>query len=83
MDIAFQALFLTTGSGNFCCEDPRSLINMSKEVPSKGSGAATDEAEIAAPQAVEKPAAPGLPPDGGLRAWLQVVGGFFFVFNTW
>lgn len=26
---------------------------------------------------------PGPPPDGGLVAWLQVVGGFFLNFNTW
>lgn len=23
------------------------------------------------------------PPDGGLKAWLQVVGSFFLFFNTW
>lgn len=26
---------------------------------------------------------PGLPPDGGLRAWLQVAGCFFLYFNVW
>jgi MFS family permease len=26
---------------------------------------------------------PGPPPDGGLMAWLQVVGGFFALFNSW
>lgn len=26
---------------------------------------------------------PGPPPDRGLVAWLQVVGGFFLNFNTW
>ncbi|KAF2766236.1 MFS general substrate transporter [Teratosphaeria nubilosa] len=29
------------------------------------------------------PASPPPPPNGGLKAWLQVVGAFFFVFNTW
>lgn len=29
------------------------------------------------------PSGPGPPPDGGLVAWLQVVGGFFLNFNTW
>lgn len=28
-------------------------------------------------------AAPLTPPDGGLRAWLQVAGGFFIFFNIW
>jgi hypothetical protein len=25
----------------------------------------------------------GPPPDGGLTAWLQVLGGYFLFFNTW
>ncbi|GIJ86428.1 hypothetical protein Asppvi_005317 [Aspergillus pseudoviridinutans] len=29
------------------------------------------------------PPAPPPPPNGGLRAWLQVLGGFLFVLNTW
>jgi len=31
------------------------------------------------------PAGPpgGPPPNGGLTAWLQVLGGFFLFFNTW
>ncbi|KAH9825744.1 Major facilitator superfamily (MFS) general transporter [Teratosphaeria destructans] len=28
-------------------------------------------------------ASPSPPPNGGIKAWLQVVGAFFFVFNTW
>lgn len=32
---------------------------------------------------VEKVAGPGPPPDGGTKAWLQVVGGFLLVLNTW
>ncbi|KAK4556128.1 hypothetical protein LTR86_006825 [Recurvomyces mirabilis] len=30
-----------------------------------------------------KPMGPGPPPDGGLTAWLQVLGGYFLFFNTW
>ncbi|KAF2718483.1 MFS general substrate transporter, partial [Polychaeton citri CBS 116435] len=30
-----------------------------------------------------KPLGPGPPPDGGLTAWLQVLGGYFIFFNTW
>jgi len=37
--------------------------------------------------AAHKPAGPPGPPfsvpDGGLRAWLQVLGGFMLFFNTW
>ena len=29
------------------------------------------------------PSGPGPPPDGGLDAWLQVLGAFFINFNTW
>ena len=31
----------------------------------------------------EKPSDPGPPPDGGLKAWIQVVGSFFLFFNCW
>ena len=29
------------------------------------------------------PSGAGPPPDGGLEAWLQVLGAFFLNFNTW
>jgi hypothetical protein len=29
------------------------------------------------------PKAPDPPPNGGLVAWLQVLGGFFIFFNSW
>lgn len=36
-------------------------------------------------QLQKPPAGPpgGPPPNGGLTAWLQVLGGFFLFFNTW
>lgn len=34
-------------------------------------------------QAPAPPAGPPPPPNGGLQAWLQVLGAFFFVLNTW
>ncbi|KAG8532390.1 uncharacterized protein KY384_002875 [Bacidia gigantensis] len=33
--------------------------------------------------AAEKVSGPGPPPDGGTKAWLQVLGGFLLVLNTW
>ncbi|MCJ1247159.1 hypothetical protein MMC30_004371 [Trapelia coarctata] len=47
---------------------------------------ATSGASESAPETVipaEKPAGPGPPPNGGLKAWLQVLGGFLLVLNTW
>lgn len=31
----------------------------------------------------EKPAAPAGPPNGGLQAWLHILGSFLLYFNTW
>lgn len=44
----------------------------------------TAEAEAGLSQP-KPPAGPpeGPPPNGGLTAWLQVLGGFFLFFNTW
>lgn len=38
--------------------------------------------EVVAP-AGPPAAGPPAPPDGGFTAWLQVVGGFFLIFNAW
>ncbi|CAK4005403.1 transporter ESBP6 [Lecanosticta acicola] len=35
------------------------------------------------PKAIPSGPPGGLPPDGGLTAWLQVLGGYFLFFNTW
>lgn len=45
----------------------------------EGSGQVTpvDKPEQAPPIPANEP------PNGGLRAWLQVVGSFFLFFNTW
>jgi MFS family permease len=47
----------------------------------------TAEGEAPTPPVIEaptKPAAdPDTPPDGGLQAWLHVLGSFMLVFNTW
>lgn len=54
----------------------------------KGSqdGFQSDSAESGQAQAVAQPPAPSAastPPDGGLKAWLQVLGSFILFFNTW
>ena len=38
-----------------------------------------DEKSAAPPKSND----PGPPPNGGLKAWLQVLGGFMLFFNTW
>lgn len=35
------------------------------------------------PAAIQDPASPPLPPDGGLHAWLKVFGGFMIYINIW
>ena len=35
------------------------------------------------PEASQAPPGPGPPPNGGLTAWMQVLGGFMLFFNTW
>ena len=56
---------------------------------SSSSDAGKDITIVAKPNAhdveppPEKVAGPGPPPDGGIKAWLQVVGGFLLVLNTW
>lgn len=53
----------------------------------KSIASSTLNADIEKDAAATRPAPPatGLPPppNGGFQAWLQVLGAFFFVFNTW
>jgi hypothetical protein len=44
---------------------------------------ATDAETPAAPKPAGPPGPPFSVPDGGVRAWLQVLGGFMLFFNTW
>jgi hypothetical protein len=39
--------------------------------------------DLQPPQRSEKFEDQGPPPNGGLRAWLQVLGSFFLFFNSW
>ena len=47
------------------------------------AAAATTTTTAAAPPAPAEPLAPSAPPDGGLTAWLQVVGSAAILVNTW
>lgn len=39
--------------------------------------------DVQPPQGSEKYEDPGPPPNGGAKAWLQVLGSFFLFFNSW
>ncbi|MCJ1333130.1 hypothetical protein MMC10_009824 [Thelotrema lepadinum] len=45
--------------------------------------AVTEAKPVAPVPPANKPAGPGPPPNGGLTAWLQVLGSFMLFFNTW
>jgi hypothetical protein len=58
-----------------------SSSNLTDREPDEKAAA---DAEANIPQ--QKPAGGppgGPPPNGGTKAWLQVLGGFFLFFNTW
>lgn len=61
----------------------------SRESLPNGERSQQEDAQMPAPQDEEKATpppkddAPGPAPDGGLVAWLQVLGGFMLFFNTW
>jgi len=50
---------------------------------SQNTPPATDAEAHAAPKPTGPPGPPFSVPDGGIRAWLQVLGGFMLFFNTW
>ncbi|KAF6822219.1 major facilitator superfamily transporter [Colletotrichum plurivorum] len=50
-------------------------INANDDSPPTSSSQASPPAE--------KPGAPAGPPDGGLQAWLHILGSFLLYFNTW
>ncbi|EED17728.1 monocarboxylate transporter, putative [Talaromyces stipitatus ATCC 10500] len=57
--------------------------NRETESPSANKESETNNTFDAPKSEVAKPPAPPPPPDGGLSAWLQVVGAFVIFFNTW
>ncbi|KAK3994999.1 major facilitator superfamily domain-containing protein [Cladorrhinum sp. PSN332] len=62
----------------------KTSVSPSKELPNDteyGSGSATGGDVSPSPASVLTSSSP--PPDGGLLAWLQVLGAFFLNFNTW
>ena len=59
----------------------QNLVNKPTTPPiGLGADADADTEKQTASEAADKPPAP---PDGGLTAWLQVVGAFFLFFNSW
>ena len=58
-------------------DKPSSVQEQDPETGNVSTHSANDNAQV------EKPAGPPPPPNGGTRAWLQVLGAFFLNFNTW
>lgn len=58
------------------------LDNSSLQMPRRMLDKDRDTPEPLAAAAATSPGMP-TPPNGGLAAWLQVLGGFFVYFNTW
>ncbi|TVY92528.1 Aspyridones efflux protein [Lachnellula willkommii] len=66
-------------------EIPKELAT-STDDPETGhtsSASLSEKAEDTPAAAPQPPVGPGPPPNGGTRAWLQVLGAFFLNFNTW
>ena len=57
-----------------------SLADETRKEPNDSPPTATGDGEKAEPVKTD---GPGPPPDGGLIAWLQCLGGFMLFFNTW
>lgn len=66
-----RTLSLEKGDRALGSNDPSSDVDIEREPPTS------------APAADGPPTTPPPPPNGGLTAWLQVLGGFLFVLNTW
>ncbi|KAK5997601.1 MFS-type transporter dbaD [Cladobotryum mycophilum] len=54
-----------------------------KEHAPASSNHSTDDAIFSPEETVPAPPKPSPPPNGGTKAWLQVFGSWFMVFNTW
>lgn len=61
-----------------------SRLNESEKLSGNDSTRAKDDYEVASPAvASPAPGSPPAPPNGGAKAWLQVLGSWAMVFNTW
>ena len=63
-----------------------SFENVKAQDNNTGEGEAESQVakeETVQPAPAPAPTGPPSPPNGGAVAWLQVVGGFLFVLNTW
>lgn len=59
------------------------VLNDSQTWLQSSSTTITEKPELQASPPAPVPPPGGPPPDGGLTAWLQVLGGYFLFFNTW
>lgn len=64
-------------------EIPKDLATDDPETGHTSSASLSEKAENTPAVAPQPPVGPGPPPNGGTRAWLQVLGAFFLNFNTW
>jgi hypothetical protein len=64
---------------------PKSEFHQNSVKHTDGTSTESDKHEegILPEPAVQPQVAPPPPPDGGLQAWLAVMGGFLFVLNSW
>ena len=58
-------------------------IPLTAPAPSAASKRYTGSTTKMITQRIEAPSTPPAPPNGGLKAWLQVLGAFLLFFNTW
>lgn len=59
------------------------INSVSQALPEHAKRDTSNEASPRPEVAEAAPTAPPTPPNGGMKAWLQVLGAFFLFFNSW